>query len=336
MSFLSAIKKHQRQHHIKKSTFWNVAKIVLAFVLVAFILSQTSLREVIELWHRISVTWLLYSVLCFFAITWTTARRYHILIDKKITFRQTLVLVIIQSVVGNLLATSAGVATYVTILRGKHKIQVSQSVISILLARFGDVLALLVALTLSSWILWPQIATLHWILILLIVGMVGLIITFLLIITLRKPAVSMLQRALRIVHLDRIGIVDGASRKLAALAEQEPGRIRALLGPFLGYSALTLILTFVFGYCNMRLFAVPVGSWPVLFIISLTQFIAMVPVQVFGGLGTYDVTSMYLYDLFGVSQSEIVPVIIGSRIYFYLLNLLLMLYLPIDSWLNRD
>jgi len=86
----------------------------------------------------------------------------------------------------------------------------------------------------------------------------------------------------------------------------------------------------------MRLFAVSIGAWPVLFIISLIQLLSIIPIQVFGGLGVYEVTSLYLYGLFSISRPEIVPVIISSRIYLYLLNLLLLLYLPLDSRLGRE
>jgi uncharacterized membrane protein YbhN (UPF0104 family) len=330
------LKTKTKIQNIQKPAIWNALKIAFAITLSLFVISQTRTSELIALWQRISVPWLLGSVLAFCAITWSMARRYWILIDRKITFRQTLGLVIIQTIVGNLFATSAGAVSYVTILRSKYQIQVSQGVASILLAKFGDLLALFVALALSSWVVWSQIGPLRWLIALLLAGIASVIVTFALIFLFRQRVVRIIKRILGLLHMDRIAFVQRTFTQLAALPEQEPGRLRAQLGGFIGYSGLTLALTFVFGYCNMRLFAVSIGAWPVLFMISLIQLLSIIPIQVFGGLGVYEVTSLYLYGLFSISRPEIVPVIISSRIYLYLLNLLLLLYLPLDSRLGRE
>ena len=44
-----------------------------------------------------------------------------------------------------------------------------------------------------------------------------------------------------------------------------------------------------------------------------------------------DVTSLYLYGLFGIGQGIMAPAIVSVRIVFYLMNLLLLLYFPLES-----
>ena len=61
----------------------------------------------------------------------------------------------------------------------------------------------------------------------------------------------------------------------------------------------------------------------------------VVPVQVFGGLGVTDITTMYLLGLFGINQPQLAATIIGLRIIFYAANLLLLLYLPLDVLLDH-
>jgi uncharacterized membrane protein YbhN (UPF0104 family) len=61
----------------------------------------------------------------------------------------------------------------------------------------------------------------------------------------------------------------------------------------------------------------------------------IIPIQAFGGLGVCDVMSMYLYGLFGINQPEIAAILIGSRIIFYVVYGVMLLYIPIESWLNR-
>jgi len=85
----------------------------------------------------------------------------------------------------------------------------------------------------------------------------------------------------------------------------------------------------------VRAFAMPIGTWPIVFVISLTQLLAIVPIQVFGGLGVYEFTSIYLYGLFGISQSEAAALVLGIRIILSVLSLALLLYLPARAWIER-
>ena len=50
----------------------------------------------------------------------------------------------------------------------------------------------------------------------------------------------------------------------------------------------------------------------------------LVPIQIFGGLGLYDFTYLYLYGLFGFGGPEFAAVIQGFRFCFYLTNLVLL------------
>jgi uncharacterized membrane protein YbhN (UPF0104 family) len=65
------------------------------------------------------------------------------------------------------------------------------------------------------------------------------------------------------------------------------------------------------------------------------QLISIIPIQVFGGLGVSEVTTMYLYGLFGVTAEVIAPILVGARVLFYLTNLSYVLWIAIDTILER-
>ncbi|MFL5802212.1 MAG: YbhN family protein, partial [Roseiflexaceae bacterium] len=297
------------QHHPtnRRRAIWNMLKIALAVILIGIILSQTSTADLIALWRQISLPWLLGSVLAFYAMIWSMARRYWLLIGKSVAFPEFLSLVIVQTVVGNMIATSAGALSYVAILRSKHQIEIHQGLASLVISRLGDVLALFVALACSSWAIWPQIAVLHWLVAGLAAGLAGVLLAATLIVLLRQRFIAFVERSARLLRLDRLRITRRMIQILADLAQRDLQGPRGHLGAFIGYSALTLMLMFAFGYCNTRMFGVPIGAWSILFMLALTQIIALIPIQVFGGLGVYDLTSMYLYSLFGFGQSQIAP-----------------------------
>jgi uncharacterized membrane protein YbhN (UPF0104 family) len=325
----------QRSSTNRRATLWTMLKIALALALIGVILSQTSVADLVVLWKHLSLPWLLGGVLAFYITTWAMARRYWILIGRSIPFPEFLSLVIVQTVVGSLVATSAGALSYVAILRSKHQIGVHQGFASLIVSRLGDVLALLVALVCSSWAVWPQIAVLHWLVGVLAAGLIGILIAAALIVVLRQRFVVFIERLARVLRLDRLRLIRRMIQLLADLAQRDVQLPRQQLGALVGYSALTLALMFAFSYCNARMFGITIGIWQVLFMLVLAQITVLIPIQVFGGLGVYDLTNMYLFGLFGFGQPQIAPVIIGIRIVFYLSNAILFLYVPIHDRLRR-
>jgi uncharacterized membrane protein YbhN (UPF0104 family) len=65
------------------------------------------------------------------------------------------------------------------------------------------------------------------------------------------------------------------------------------------------------------------------------QFISIIPIQIFGGLGVSELTLVYLFSLFGVTQVDIPAIVVALRALFYLFNLAVLVYLPVDALLNK-
>lgn len=314
---------------LRRSGVWTGLKIVLAVALVGYVASQIRPAELILLWRSLSPPWLAASVLAYLAITVAMARRYWHLIDRQISFRQTFGLVVVQTVLGNFVASGAGLASYVAILRGRHQVRVSQALWSVLLSRLGDLVALLAALVIAAWAVWPQIAPLHLLVVILIAVLGTATFALGLIFLLRQQALGFLSTMLVWTRLDRLSI----SRRVLAqiqVAVAQPD-LAARTAQMLGYSALIAALQFAFSFSYAQMLAVPISGWDVLFVLTFSLLISLVPIQVFGGLGVYEVTAIYLYGLIGLSQDLVVPLVVSSRIYLYLLNLLLLVYLPFES-----
>lgn len=69
----------------------------------------------------------------FGGITWIYACRYWILIGRQVGFSQVFG-VVLQTAISNLIATSAGAVSYVTMLRGAHQVTLSRGIKLLLLA----------------------------------------------------------------------------------------------------------------------------------------------------------------------------------------------------------
>jgi uncharacterized membrane protein YbhN (UPF0104 family) len=307
-----------------KHLIWQILKLVTAFALIAVVVSEVNLESMVVLWQRISLPWFLLSILAFYAVLWSMARRYWVLVGTRITFQELLHIVLYQNVMGNLITTAAGAAWYVGILRNKHNIQLTNGLLSLLLARFGDLLTLLVSLSFATLVVWQQIPALHVVVTVVIFLLMAVALLSLLMLVLRRQLVEIAGRILDKFHLHKKAVVRRIFAGLTAFSNQEIDQSRLSIGPLTGYSVLTLGTMLLFAYSSLQIFGVRIDIWPVIFVVSLTQVMTLVPIQVFGGLGLYDFTYLYLYGLFGIDRSEFAPVIVALRLCFYLTNLILL------------
>jgi uncharacterized membrane protein YbhN (UPF0104 family) len=320
---------------VQRSALWEWLKIGVALVLVAVVVSQTSFLELTALWRRLSLLWLFPSALLFIAIVVVTAWRSWVLIERQAPFQHMVGLIAIQTVVGNLVATSAGAASYVALLKGRHQVHIRQGIASVLLGKLGDLLVLVLALAISSAALWSQIAALHGLVVLLLAGLPGLLFGIWWLLACRLHARRAAARVMGALHIERTVIGTRLWAAIDGVAEQAPERSFGVMLRLVAYSGLLLLLSLGFGYCNTRLFGLELQLWPIVFITVFIQLVSIVPIQVFGGLGVYEVTGLYLYGLFGVDSHVLVPFLVSTRLYLYLLNLLLLPYIAVEHRLGR-
>lgn len=73
----------------------------------------------------------------------------------------------------------------------------------------------------------------------------------------------------------------------------------------------------------------------VAFVNIFVQLLSNLPVHVFGSLGTIEVTSLYLYGLFYPNWGYLAATLIGFRLRLYVMNLLALEYLRVDTALHR-
>jgi uncharacterized protein (TIRG00374 family) len=319
----------------RRRTIWTIAKITLALILMAFVLSRTSIDDLLSVARRASVGWLMLAAVAFCGSAWFVTLRYWFLIRRQIALSQLFGVVVLQNAISNFAATGLGAASYVAVLRGEHQVTVRRGIASLVLARVGDLIALFPALAVSSYFVWAQIDPLQPVVIAILVSMIVGLIILLLIVSFRQPFAVL-------VHSLQARFGDTSSnlvlRILGLASELTDTDLHSLyrkLGSLVAYSCLVMASSCFWVYCVVRAFAFPIGTWPIVFVISLTQLMAIVPIQVLGGLGVYEFTSIYLYGLFGINPSEAAALVLGIRIILSVFSLALLLYLPARAWIER-
>jgi uncharacterized membrane protein YbhN (UPF0104 family) len=323
----------------KFSTFlssfkWQDAlKILLALVLMGIVLSRTSLAEIAALRDRLSWTWLAVSFIVFVAMTLLKTLQYWVLLGGRASYRRTLKIVIIQNALTNFVANSAGIASYLAMFQLEENVKVRQSGAVFVLTKAGDLFCMALYLLVSALLVWTRIGSLQTSVILLLAVVFGGLAVFWLVVLLRQTFVDFLRRLVHALRMDRLKLVEKGMFALETLSTQDTSTVLRVLwmGTLLSFGYM--LATMLYGFSRVQTFQIPLDFWAIVFIASAMQFVSIIPVQVLGGLGWTEFTLVFLYGLFGVTQ-DIPAILVGLRILFYLFNLILLAYIPLDTLLG--
>ena len=316
--------------------YWkDFLRILLAVVLIGVVLSKTNLREIQSLIVGLSWWWLAASLIFYAALTVLKAVQYFSLMGRQVPYRQVLRIVVIQNALTNLVASTAGIASYFALFRMEQNVKLSRSGVVFIITKVGDLFSICLFLLLSSLLVWGSVAVLHEVVLTLLVVIFAAIGIFWTAIFLRQAFVSQVQTLAHWLHLDKISLAQRGLSLLQSLADQDHRTVVHALVTGLSLSMIYMTITMAYSYSLIRAFHVPIDFWAVIFISALMQLISLIPIQAFGGLGVVEFTSVYLYGVFGINQADISATLIGFRILYYLFNLAVLLYLPLDALLHH-
>jgi hypothetical protein len=244
--------------------------------------------------------------------------------------------VIWQNAISNFIATSAGIVSYMGMLKAEQNVKLSRSGIIFLITKFGDLLVICLYLGISAGLVWNQIKTLQILTILLISGILLGAAIFLITIIWRERFVNSISRALAYLKLDHLPWVSRGIETLQSLALEKRGTISTMLRTGILMSLVYMTVTMISSIAGIWMFGVRISVAPLIYVASLMQLISFVPIQVLGGLGVIELTSVYFYSFFGLDQGEMSAVMLGLRAVFYLMNAAILLYLPISALFERN
>jgi len=314
----------------KIGVVWNFLKILFAVALVWYFLSWVDLDELHDLWGRIQITYLLATIALYSTLTFLKAYIYQqILIEQKTRYLRVLNIVVLQNSISNFLANSAGLASYLALFHLEENVKVRQSGLTFLIIKIGDLFAVWLISIVCSFLLWDRVGELHGA-ILFFLTLVGAgFVAFFLALFWRKLFISLTNRVMVSLGLTRFSFFKQVVNVLDAFAEMPQGVVFHIVYKAFGLTFIYTLVTLFWMVVSMNAFQLPIDALSVLFVSCILQLFSMIPVSVFGGLGITEVTSLYLYTLLGVPGDDLSIILVGWRIFYYLTNLLLVVYLPI-------
>jgi uncharacterized membrane protein YbhN (UPF0104 family) len=331
------IPEKKYQPAIAKISFWSIIKSIVGLLLIFFVVSKASLSELTALATQVSWSWLGLTFVLFLLLSMLKAWQYHTLFDTDFLYSQILSVVILQNAISNFVASSAGIATYLTVLRAEQGIKVSRSASVFIITKVGDLIAIWLGLIISLFFVWNRVETIHNLALFVVVLIGAGLAVFGTTVLLRRKFVDILRGILERTALLKFRLVQHLLELADMLADFEQKDVIRIMVTASGLSCIYLIITFAWTYSSFHTFNLPVTAWVIVFVSSMLQLISIIPIQVFGGLGVSEAASLYFFGLFGFSQGQLATVLIGIRLLFYLTNLAVLLYLPLHAlFLNRS
>ena len=317
------------------SILWNIVKIIVALTLVGFILSETDFEHLTQTLRNVSIPWLIVSIAAYLVLTVLKALQYYILLGEGVSYLEILNIVVVQNVITNFLTAGAGIASYIASLRVEHGVKVGRSLVLFILTKIGDLIAIWVFVLISSFLVWTKVEVLHVPVIVLLSFMGTALAVFFLTILYRQRFVALINTVLNRLKLSQIKIVVQGMDVLNSLVEADSARILHVLRATLMISFVYLAITIGMIYAGLKTFNMELSMSAVAFVTVLNQLVSYFPIQVFGGLGIYEMSSLYLFGLFTPAHDALISALIGMRLIIYVRTLVPLLYLPVHTFFLR-
>ena len=273
---------------MKKQSFTKLVAAIVTLALVAILLSQIEVADVVDTLTGIDPVYLLAGFGLYVLSYFFRAVRFHILLNREVGLKDIFSIVCIHNMVNNLLPARTGELSYVYLLKKRHNKTAGVGAATLITARLFDMITILMLLFLSTLFVsthFDMKVEARWITVAL---MVGIMLAMLVIIYQGHVFVISLRRIADHLRMDKVPFIDYIFRKMNETTESFSDMRR---GTFV-WSALVSILIWIALYSMNYTLIIAMGIdmtfWTVLFASSFAIITTILPVQGIGGFGTME------------------------------------------------
>jgi uncharacterized protein (TIRG00374 family) len=279
---------------------------ILALAIIAWLLSQISLRDVAGLLSNLSYLWVAVGVACYFVTNVFRAFRLKILLPNQTTHLPDLVsIAIAQSMFNNILPARVGELSLVYFLNRYEHVSLSSATVALILARVFDLVAVAVIFVVAASISLDDLPETASIVIRLIsVAMVLAVAVLVLAVRLGGRGLQLIRRILGYFGLDQHPIAAFGLAKMLQVVQafeaiQSPQRYLYVLL----WSLLVWFGTFTWFYAFLRGTGIQVAVTSLIVGSTFAVLSKAIPFISIGGLGAHEVGWTAGFILVGLDKT---------------------------------
>lgn len=308
--------------------------LIVTLILLAIIISQIKISDITETLKRIPFPSILLAFLVYLIFNIFRTLRFQLLLNKKISFRRLMPVILIHSFFLNILPARAGEFSYLYLLK-KQDIPLREAVSTLLIARVFDGIALaslfILSVSLLEGAIPPLISNIFiFISILLSMGILFLIIIFHYGSMPRSKLKKPFHKFLNKTHLEKSNFIHWLLKKVSELIKGfQAIQVKKKLTSLLFYSFGIWIFGYLVYVILMEAMGIHLGIWAVFAGATFVIFASLMPVQGLAGFGTTEGVWALVFFALGVKKE----LAIASGFSFHILRLLYATILGVLSFL---
>ena len=274
---------------MNRQTITKISAVVITFALVAILLSQIQVADIIVTLAGIDPLYLIAGFILYVCSYFFRALRFYILLNREVGLRDLFNIVCVHNMVNNILPARTGELSYIYLLKKLHNKKTGEGIATLFVARVFDFISISLLFFVSALMIQdlPEIIMKAvWAIAFLMVFIVVFLVAML---YFGESFFNIVRRFFRRFNLEEKHFADYLLRKGEETVEsfekiktngQVIGIITVSIGIWVSVYALNYMLVLAM-HINLEFFAVLLGS-------TFLIFATILPIQGIGGFGTYE------------------------------------------------
>jgi len=286
-----------------KKIIAKLSAIVITVVLVAILLSQINLSDIVTTLTSIEPIYIVIGFILYLCTYFFRALRFHILLNNKVSIKHLFSIVCVHNMANNILPARTGEISYVYLSKKLHNIPVGEGVASLMVARVFDLITISFLFFLSTIFIrdLPDMAsTIMW----LIVGLfVFVLLLFLALVFFGEMFIDIIRRVANGINALRFSSVQYLLRKGDETVQSfKLMKSKNLFGCVFVTSVILWCFQYLILYILANAMGISLAFWCMILALTFAFFTTVLPIQTIGGFGIIEGGWALGFMIMGVSK----------------------------------
>ena len=310
-----------------KKVLVKISAVVITISLVAILLSQISINDVVKTLTSIDPIYLVIGFILYLCSYFFRALRFHILLNHKVSIKRLFLIICVHNMANMIMPARTGEVSYVYLAKKLHSISVGEGVASLLVARVFDFLSISLFFLVSALCIVSLpgiISKAVWV---IVGGVVAIILLLILLLYFGEKFINAIRRTAVILNVERfkaiqylLQVVTETAQSFKAIKSR-----RVVVGTQAISIGLWLIM-FLANYFLIYAFGIDLPFFEIIIIASFLVLLPLLPFYGMGGFGTTEAMSAGVMILFGVLKEQAIVASFGLHIIMLIYVLVLGVY----------
>lgn len=272
---------------MKRENIAKLSAVIITVVLVAILLSQISIGDVVKTLISIEPIYLIIGFILYLCSYFIRALRFHILLNHKVSIKDLFTIVCVHNMVNNILPARTGELSYIYLLQKYHNKKVGEGIATLLVARVFDFISISLLFFISALMIQdlPEIIMKA---ILVIAFFFVLVVIFLItLLSFGESFINLVRRFFRRFNLEKRYFADYLLRKGKETVESfEKIKTKKTIFRVFLFSGLLWSLNYLIVFILLNSMNIFLPFPKIVVGATFILLITVLPIQGIGGFGT--------------------------------------------------